>query len=78
MFAKLTSLLGGASLPYTLGDLNGSSWGHWQHFSAKKNDDQSVVSVFKLTCSGPNDRMLHAARNGIKRMKTVRGISIYI
>jgi hypothetical protein len=35
-------------------------------------DDNGPVSVFKIQTASPNDARLAAARNGVKRLRSVR------
>lgn len=59
-------------LPYNIGEPYSSSWGSWTHYRGTSKDDNSAVSIFSLTCSGSQDGRLAAARNGVKRLRTVR------
>lgn len=75
MFGKLTSLIGGGyALPYNVGEPYSSSWGCWTHHAGTSKDDQSPVSVFRIAARDKNDPKLVAARNGVKRLKLVRGV----
>lgn len=74
MFAKLTALVGGGyTFPYTLEEPYESAWGQWTHYRGKSNNDGSAVSVFKISAADPNDQLLVCARNGVKRLRMVRG-----
>lgn len=74
MFAKLTALVGGGySFPYILEEPYDSAWGHWTHYRGKSKEDNSLVSIFKISAVDTNDRKLVCARNGVKRLKMVRG-----
>ncbi len=76
MFAQLTGSLGwGPKFPYTLDPLPVAerSWGQWQHYKGVSQNDNSAVSIFKISDANPNDPKLVAARNGVKRLKMVRG-----
>lgn len=47
MFAKLTALIGGTTLPFQLGEQYSSGgWGNWQHFQARRRAPFLVVAVF--------------------------------
>jgi hypothetical protein len=73
MFAKLSALVGGGpSLNYNIEDPYQQAWGPWTHYAGTNRDDNSRVSVFKVSAVDPNDRVLVAARNGVKRLKMVR------
>eukprot|EP00198_Chlamydomonas_reinhardtii_P004430 XP_001693766.1 protein kinase [Chlamydomonas reinhardtii] len=73
MFAKLTALVGGGyTFPYTLEEAYESSWGQWTHHRGKSKDDNSPVSIFRISATDPNDRKLVCARNGVKRLKMLR------
>lgn len=39
---------------------------------AFSQEDSSPVSVFKIATASPNDARLNAARNGVKRLRSVR------
>jgi SCY1-like protein 1 len=75
MFAKLTALVSNQpSFPYNIGKLHTHAWGSgWSHYEGTAKEDGSVVSIFKMSSTSPSDRALLAARNGVKRLKTVRG-----
>ncbi|GLC35616.1 hypothetical protein PLESTM_000343500 [Pleodorina starrii] len=73
MFAKLTALVGGGySFPYIVEEPYDSAWGQWTHCRGKSKEDNSPVSVFKISATDPNDRKLVCARNGVKRLKMLR------
>ena len=73
MFAKLTALVSsGPTFPYTLGEAYGAAWGSWTHFRGKAKEDGAAVSVFKISAASKSDPKLQSARNGVKRLKTVR------
>lgn len=77
MFAKLTALVGGGySLPYNLDEPFTTAWGQWTHYRGYSKDDNSPVSVFKISAADANDKKLVAARNGVKRLKLVRAQSV--
>eukprot|EP00249_Psilotum_nudum_P023155 c28764_g1_i1 orf=1228-3660(-) len=59
-------------LPYNIGEPYSSTWGSWTHFRGTSKDDNSPVSIFSLTCTSAQDGRLAAARNGAKRLRTVR------
>ena len=69
-FSSLFS--GGFSLPYELGEKYGSAWGKWDHYQAARTSDKKPFSLFKLTAAPDEALLLEAARNGIKRIRTVR------
>jgi SCY1-like protein 1 len=72
MFKSLGSLWG-PTFPYTLdaSPFCDRSWGQWIHYRGVSKEDNSAVSVFKIEAPDANDRKLVAARNGVKRSKTV-------
>ncbi|KXZ49263.1 hypothetical protein GPECTOR_22g856 [Gonium pectorale] len=73
MFAKLTALVGGGfSFPYVLEEPYESAWGQWTHYRGKSKDDNSPVSIFRISATDPNDPKLVCARNGVKRLKMLR------
>ncbi|KAF9661431.1 hypothetical protein SADUNF_Sadunf19G0068000 [Salix dunnii] len=61
-------------LPYNIGDPYPSAWGSWTHHrgTSCKDGDGSPVSIFSLSVSNAQDALLAAARNGVKRLRTVR------
>ncbi|KAF6143030.1 hypothetical protein GIB67_041098 [Kingdonia uniflora] len=59
-------------VPYNIGEPYGSSWGSWIHYRGTSKDDGSPVSIFSLSGTNPQDGHLCAARNGVKRLRTVR------
>ncbi|KAK7295170.1 hypothetical protein RJT34_18075 [Clitoria ternatea] len=77
MFKFLKEVVGGSGtgikdLPYTIAEPYPSAWGSWTHSRATSKDDGSPVSVFSLSASNAQDGHLAAARNGVKRLRTVR------
>ncbi|KAL2330200.1 hypothetical protein Fmac_017781 [Flemingia macrophylla] len=77
MFKFLKEVVGGSGtgvkdLPYTVADPYPSAWGSWTHSRGTSKDDGSPVSVFSLSGSNAQDGHLAAARNGVKRLRTVR------
>ena len=73
MFAKLSALVGGGpALNYNIEEAYQQAWGPWTHYAGTHKDDNSRVSVFKVFAIDPIDRVLVAARNGVKRLKMVR------
>lgn len=80
MFSRLTALVGGGpQLPFELGEPAGpSGWGAWQLYSGTLRTDGSPVSVFRLTASNPSDPKLAAARNGVKRLRTLRHPNVLV
>lgn len=75
MFARLTALVGtGSSLPFDVTGESNLVWGSWTHARGKWRADGSEVSVFRVSSSNPSDPKLAAARNGVKRLRTVREI----
>lgn len=75
LFSSISKLVGGGpALNYTLSETPyREAWGCWTHYPATSKDDGSPVSVFRLSVADPNDRKLVAARNGVRRLKMVRG-----
>ncbi|KAG6737703.1 hypothetical protein POTOM_059231 [Populus tomentosa] len=78
MLRFLKGVVGGASgtglkdLPYNIGDPYPSAWGPWTHHrgtSAKVRVSHPLLFSFSLYLS---DAHLAAARNGVKRLRTVR------
>ncbi|XP_058110670.1 uncharacterized protein LOC131253619 [Magnolia sinica] len=59
-------------LPYNIGEPYSSAWGSWAHHRGTSKDDGSLVSIFSLSGSNPQDGHLTAGRNGVKRLRTVR------
>jgi len=73
MFAKLTSLVGGgAVLPFELGEPHSSAWGQWTHYRGTLTADGSPCSVFRISAVNKEDPRLRSARNGVKRLRTLR------
>ncbi|KAG5134963.1 hypothetical protein AAZX31_09G230900 [Glycine max] len=77
MFKFLKEVVGGSGtgvkdLPYTIAEPYPSAWGSWTHSRGTSKDDGSPVSVFSLSGSNAQDGHLAAARNGVKRLRTVR------
>ncbi|KAG5224463.1 inactive serine/threonine-protein kinase [Salix suchowensis] len=80
MLRFLKGVVGGVSgtglkdLPYNIGDPYPSAWGSWTHHrgTSCKDGDGSPVSIFSLSASNAQDSLLAAARNGVKRLRTVR------
>ncbi len=71
-FAKLSSLVsGGYTFPYTLGEQYGSVWGQWAHYRGEHSDTKAKVSVFRISSSSKDEPKMTAARNGVKRLRTV-------
>lgn len=68
----LKQLVGGASaFPFNLGPAYPTAFGEWTHFEGTSKEDSSSVSVFRLNASKSDPQKLQAARNGIKRLKSV-------
>ncbi|KAL5991331.1 hypothetical protein ACLOJK_012238 [Asimina triloba] len=59
-------------LPYNIGEPHSTAWGSWTHHRGTSKDDGSLVSIFSLSGSNPQDGHLAAGRNGVKRLRTVR------
>ncbi|XP_077214839.1 kinase family with ARM repeat domain-containing protein isoform X2 [Tasmannia lanceolata] len=59
-------------LPYNIGEPYSSAWGSWTHSRGTSKDDGSLVSIFSLSGSNVQDGHMAAARNGVKRLRTVR------
>ncbi|KAI5056276.1 hypothetical protein GOP47_0028094 [Adiantum capillus-veneris] len=76
MFKFLKGVVGSSGgikdLPYNIGEPYSSAWGSWTHYRGTSKDDNSPVSIFSLTCTSIQDARLAAARNGVKRLRTVR------
>ncbi|PQP98365.1 putative inactive serine/threonine-protein kinase scy1 [Prunus yedoensis var. nudiflora] len=77
MLKFLKGVVGGSGtgpkdLPYNIGEPYPSAWGSWTHFRGTSKDDGSPVSVFSISGSNAQDGHLAAARNGVKRLRTVR------
>ncbi|RDX84758.1 putative inactive serine/threonine-protein kinase scy1, partial [Mucuna pruriens] len=77
MFKFLKEVVGGSGtglkdLPYAVAEPYPSAWGSWTHSRGTSKDDGSPVSVFSLSGSNAQDGHLAAARNGVKRLRTVR------
>ncbi|KAK9061008.1 hypothetical protein SSX86_018188 [Deinandra increscens subsp. villosa] len=77
MFKFLKDVVSGSGagvkdLPYNIGEPYSSAWGSWTHSRGTSKDDGSPVSIFSITGSNANDGHLAAARNGVKRLRTVR------
>ena len=66
---------GGFSLPYEIGERHALCWGKWQHFRATRTTDKKPFSLFRLTASPSDALTLEAARNGVKKLRTVRSAS---
>eukprot|EP00899_Mesostigma_viride_P015990 jgi/Mesvir1/24392/Mv11060-RA.1 len=64
---------GGAAdvFPYNIGEAYKDSWGHWTHHKGTKKDDNTPVSIFAMH-SKIGDARLDVARNGLKRLRTLR------
>ena len=67
-------LVGGANtFPYALGaQFPSDNVLGWQHLDGKSKEDGSPVSIFRISANSTNDKKLQAARNGVKRLKSVR------
>ncbi|QDZ17689.1 putative protein kinase [Chloropicon primus] len=76
MFAKLTSLVTGTSLPFTLGEDKGTAWNWWTLHDATWKADGTNVSVFKAVISLSDDAKLNLARNSLKRLRGLKHPSI--
>lgn len=76
MFKFLKGVVGSSGgikdLPYSIGEPYSSDWGAWTHSRGTSKDDGSAVSIFSLTCTSSQDARLAPARNGVKRLRTVR------
>ena len=72
MFAKLSALVSsGPVFPYTLGTQYATSWGNWSHYQGVAKEGEAKVSIFRLSALREDDTKLVAARNGVKRLRTV-------
>lgn len=73
MFAKLSALVSSApSFPYQIGEPYRTAWGGWKHFQGTSNSDGSAVSIFRTSSTNKQDPKLTSARNGVKRLRTLR------
>ncbi|KAL3698434.1 hypothetical protein R1sor_012510 [Riccia sorocarpa] len=76
MFKFLKGVVGSGGgikdLPYNIGEPYSSAWGSWTHYRGTSKDDNSPVSIFSLVGTSAQDGRLVAARNGAKRLRTVR------
>ncbi|XP_072954552.1 uncharacterized protein [Typha angustifolia] len=77
MFKFLKEVVSGSGsgikdLPYNIGDPYSTAWGSWTHHRGTSKDDGSSVSIFSLSGNNAQDRLIAAARNGVKRLRTVR------
>ena len=69
----LKQLVGGASaFPYSLGSAHSTAFGEWVHFDGTSKEDNAPVSIFRLNAGKSDPQKLQAARNGVKRLKSVR------
>lgn len=74
MFKSLGSLWGPV-FPYTVEatPCDSRCWGgQWAHYRGVSKDDNSAVSIFKIEAADANDKKMIAARNGVKRSKTLK------
>ena len=72
MFAKLSALVGSApAFPYVITGQHEVAWGSWVHLDGTVKDTGVAVSVFKISAASKADPKLHAARNGVRRLKLV-------
>ena len=77
MFAKLQALVAsGPTFNYNLGQQHDAAWGSWTHFAATAKDSGAAVSVFKVSARDKTDPQLVAARNGVRRLRTVRRVPV--
>lgn len=76
MFSRLTSLVTGQSLPFTLGEDKGQAWNWWSLHDAKMKADGASVSVFKAVIPTSDDVKLGLARNSLKRLRGLKHPSI--
>ena len=72
MFAKLTSLVSGASLPFTVGENKGAVWNWWSLYEGKMKQDGSSVSIFKAVIPVSDEAKLELARNSLKRLRGLK------
>ncbi|XP_068647824.1 uncharacterized protein [Aristolochia californica] len=77
MFKFLKEVVAGSGtglkdFPYNIENPYSSAWGSWTHYRGTSKDDGSLVSIFSLSGSNPQDGLLAAGRNGVKRLRTVR------
>ncbi len=85
MFGKLAALVGGGpALPFSVdgggGDaltaaspFSSPAWGCWTHLRGTWRDDGAKVSVFRFVAPDERDPRLPCVRNGVRRLKMVRG-----
>lgn len=72
-FAKLSSLVsGGYNFPYNIGDAYSTSWGSWSHHEGTHKETGAAVSIFRVSSSNKDEPKMVAARNGVKRLRTVQ------
>lgn len=74
MFSRLTALagLGGAILPFELGEQQPCQFGSWQHYRGTARADGAPVSVWRLAAASKSDARLEAGRHGVKRLRMTR------
>uniref|UniRef100_A0A7S0RU83 Protein kinase domain-containing protein n=1 Tax=Pyramimonas obovata TaxID=1411642 RepID=A0A7S0RU83_9CHLO len=73
MFKSLSGLFSTAPVfPYTLEEPYETSWGNWTHFRGKTKDGELPVSIFKCNPPSIDDPVWLIAKNGAKRLKTLR------
>ncbi|KAI7844908.1 hypothetical protein COHA_001556 [Chlorella ohadii] len=74
MFSRLTALagLGGASLPFELGEQQPCHFGSWQHYRGTARADGASVSVWRLAATSKSDARLEAGRHSVKRLRMTR------
>lgn len=61
-----------SDIPYNVGEAYTSAWGTWTHRQGTAKDTGDPVSIFILTGNNAQDAHLIAARNGAKRLRTLR------
>ena len=76
MFAKLTSLVTGTSLPFTLGEDRGAVWNWWTLLDGTLKADNAKVSVFRAVIPVSDEVKLSLARNSVKRLRGLKHPSI--
>jgi SCY1-like protein 1 len=77
MLASLKAFVSsGPTFPYTIGQPFATAWGGWTHYRGTAKDDNSAVSIFKISAPNANDPKLRAARNGVKRLKLVGAVCL--
>lgn len=72
MFYLKQLVSSGNSFPYTVGEPYTTAFESWSHFKGTSKEDGAEVSIFKISSSSASDPKIQAARNSVKRLKSVR------